>query len=54
MDFVSKLKEIEEKFEQVNEQLSDPEILSDQKKLIKLSKERSTLEPIVNYYNNER
>ena len=51
MDFASKLKEIEEKFEQINEQLADPEVISDQKKLIKLSKERSTLEPIVNSYN---
>ena len=51
MDFASKLQEIKEKFEQINEQLADPEVLSDQKKLIKLSKERSTLEPIVDSFN---
>ncbi len=51
MDFASKLQEIKEKFEQINEKLADPEILSDQKKLIKLSKERSNLEPIVDSYN---
>lgn len=51
MDFVSKLQEIKEKFEQINEQLSDPEVLSNQKRLIKLSKERSTIEPIVNAYD---
>ena len=51
MDFVSKLQEIKEKFERINEQLSDPEVLSNQKRLIKLSKERSTIEPIVNAYD---
>lgn len=51
MDFAGKLQEIKEKFEQINEQLADPEILSDQKKLIKLSKERSNLGPIVDSYN---
>ncbi len=51
MDFVNKLQEIKEKFELINEKLSDPEILSDQKKLVALGKERSTLEPIVNAYN---
>jgi peptide chain release factor 1 len=50
MDFVGKLKEIEEKFEQINEQLADPETLADQKKLINLSKERSVIEPIVDSY----
>jgi len=51
MDFASKLQEIKEKFEQITEKLSDPEIVSDQAKLIKLSKERSDIEPIVNSYN---
>jgi len=51
MDFETKLQEIEEKFEQVNEKLSDPAILSDQTKIVKLSKERSELEEIVNKYN---
>ena len=51
MDFASKLQEIKEKFERINEQLADPEVLSDQKKLIKLSKERSTLEPIVDSFD---
>ena len=50
MDFTVKLQEIKEKFEQINEKLSDPEILSDQKKMIKLSKERSDIEPIVDAF----
>lgn len=51
MDFLDKLKEIKEKFENFNKQLSDPEILSDQKRVIQISKERSELEEIVNAYD---
>ncbi|MCK5085962.1 MAG: peptide chain release factor 1 [Melioribacteraceae bacterium] len=51
MDFVEKLKEVKEKYERINEELSDPENLSDQVKLIKLSKERSNLQEIVNAYD---
>jgi len=51
MDFIQKLQEIKEKFELINEKLSDPEILSDQAKIVSLSKERSELEQIVNKYN---
>ena len=51
MDFETKLQEIKEKFEQINEKLSDPAILSDQTKIVKLSKERSELEQIVNKYD---
>lgn len=51
MDFIAKLQEIKEKFEQITEKLSDPDILSDQKKIVKFSKERSELEEIVNKYD---
>ncbi len=51
MELLEKLKEVKEKFDKINEQLSDPEITSDQEKLIKLSKERSSLEDIVDAYN---
>ena len=51
MDFIQKLQEIKEKFELINEKLSDPEVLSDQSKIVSLSKERSELEAIVNKYN---
>ncbi len=50
MDFVEKLKEIKEKYDEINKQLSDPAIVSDQSKLIKLSKERSDLQEIVETY----
>lgn len=51
MDFLDKLKEIKEKFENFNNLLSDPEILSDQKRVVQISKERSELEEIVKEYD---
>ena len=51
MDLLVKLKEFKNKFDNITEQLSDPEITSNQEKLIKLSKERSSLEDIVKAYD---
>jgi len=50
MEFLEKLREVKEKFDNINKQLADPENLSDQEKLIQLSKERSSLEDIVEVY----
>ena len=50
MDFVGKLKEVKEKFDRINQELSAPEVMSNQSKLIKLSKERSDLSEIVKAY----
>jgi peptide chain release factor 1 len=47
MALYEKLKSINEKFENINEQLSDPNIMSDQQKYISLSKEKSQLAEIV-------
>lgn len=47
MEIYDKLKSIKEKYDKINEQLSDPGNLSDQSKLISLSKERSGLIDIV-------
>jgi peptide chain release factor 1 len=51
MDFIEKLKEVKEKFEKINSQLSDSAINSNQEKVIKLSKERRELIKIVNAYD---
>jgi len=51
MDIYEKLKSVKEKFDKINEQLSDPAIHSDQARIIKLSKERSDLTDIVAAYN---
>lgn len=51
MDFIRKLQEIKEKYELINEKLSDPEVQSNQKVVIQLSRDRSELEQIVNKYN---
>ncbi len=52
MELFDKLKEIKEKYDGINEQLSDPEIVSNQEKLIELSKKRSELTELVDAYNN--
>lgn len=47
MEIYDKLKSIKEKFDKINEQLTDPAVLSDQQKVIALSKERTQLVEIV-------
>lgn len=47
MEFFDKLKAVKEKFEKLNMLLSDPEVLGDSKRLVKISKERSDLLEIV-------
>ncbi|HRI45536.1 MAG: peptide chain release factor 1 [Ignavibacteriaceae bacterium] len=51
MDFLVKLRKIREKFERINEQLSDPANLSNTDKIVSLSKERSELSDIITAYD---
>jgi peptide chain release factor 1 len=50
MDLLDKLSKIKDKFDRINQQLSDPEFLNDREKLIQLSRERSDLTGIINAY----
>lgn len=50
MNLIEKLEKIKNHFEEINQNLSDPEVLSDREKVIKLSKERSDLEDIIKSY----
>ncbi|HZW38423.1 MAG TPA: peptide chain release factor 1 [Ignavibacteriaceae bacterium] len=50
MDLVEKLEKIRDKFDRINQQLSDPSFMNDQKKMIQLSRERSELTEIMNTY----
>jgi peptide chain release factor 1 len=50
MDYLEKLKAIKEKFDDIQSQLSDPALSSNQEKLIELSKKRSELTEIVSAY----
>jgi len=50
MDLLGKLKKINSRYEDINAQLSDSEIISDRKKMISLSKERSDLDEIIKVY----
>jgi peptide chain release factor 1 len=51
MDLYQKLKAIKEKYDKINEQLSDPSIISDQAKYVALGKERMQLVDVVEAYN---
>lgn len=51
MDFIDKLFKVKEKYDRIIEQLSDPENLNNQEKLIQLSKERSDLTPLIDCYS---
>ncbi len=50
MDLLGKLKKINSRYEDINAQLSDSEIVSNRNKMISLSKERSDLEEIIKVY----
>ncbi len=47
MEFIEKLRGLKNKFEKITEQLSDPAVLSDQSRIVSLSRERSELIEIV-------
>jgi len=51
MEIIEKLREIKEKYDHINEQLTDPTVATNQEKIIKLSKERSQLQEVVEAYN---
>ena len=51
MDFVEKLEKIKDKYDRINQQLSDPTFMEDREKVVTLSKERSELAPIVEAYD---
>lgn len=51
MDIILKLEEAKAKFQKLTDQLSDPEVVSNNERLIKLSKERSDLEPLMEAYD---
>jgi peptide chain release factor 1 len=51
MDLKDRLEKIKDRFDIINQQLSDPEYLNDKDKIINLSRERSELEEIVNTYD---
>jgi peptide chain release factor 1 len=50
MDLLEKLSKIKDKFERINQQLSDPEFLNDREKIVQLSRERSDLTEIISAY----
>ena len=51
MNLYEKLKSIKEKYDKINEQLSDPNIVSDQQRYVALNRERSELNELIYAYN---
>ena len=51
MELLDKLNKIKEKFEHINQQLSDPSYANDREKIVSLSKERSELTEIISAYD---
>ena len=52
MELLERLKKIKDRYDQINEQLSDSAVTNDREKMINLSRERSELKEIVNVYEN--
>ena len=51
---LDRLKSIEERYEKLNELLSDPEVVNDPKKLREYSKEQSDIQETVDVYRQYR
>ena len=51
MNLADKLEKIKNKFDGINEQLSDPGISSDRERMISLTRERSDLSEIMEVYS---
>ena len=50
MELINKLRRIKGRFDQINEQLSDPAFMNDREKIVSLSRERSDLSDIIIAY----
>jgi peptide chain release factor 1 len=50
MELINKLRRIKGRFDQINEQLSDPAFMNDREKIVSLSRERSELSDIIIAY----
>ena len=46
-----KLQALAQEFQEINEQIVDPEIINDQPKYVRLTRRRAELEPVVELYN---
>ncbi len=50
MELIERLQRIKEKYDRINQQLSDPSYMNDRDKIVSLSRERSELENIIQAY----
>jgi peptide chain release factor 1 len=52
MDLLARLKKIKDKYDRINQQLSDPSFMNERDKIVGLSRERSELEDIIQAYES--
>ena len=48
---LGKLEEIKKKYEEIEQQMNDPEVVADMKRFIRLNKDYKDLQPIMEAYN---
>ncbi|MFO8055061.1 MAG: peptide chain release factor 1 [Bacteroidales bacterium] len=53
-DMLDKLQEFKQKYEEIEQQMSDPDIIADRKRFVKLSKDYKELEPLVEAWHEYR
>ncbi len=51
MEIIDKLEAIKNRYEDIAHQMTDPGIMEDMKRYVKLNKDYKELEPVVNAYN---
>ena len=54
MEILDKLESIKDRWEEIGRQMSEPTVMEDMKRYVKLNKDYKELEPIVNSYNEYR
>lgn len=52
MEILDKLEIVKNRWEEISEQMNDPEVMSDMKRYVKLNKDYKELEPLVTAYKN--
>ena len=51
MEIIDKLEAIKERWENLREQLNDPDLMNDMKRFVKVNKDYKDLEPVVEAFN---
>ncbi len=50
MEIIDKLEVVKNRWEEISEQMNDPEVMTDMKRYVKLNKDYKDLEPLITAY----